>query len=80
MQFVWVFNGERSEGESWLTTFLAQAPGEPAIRGRALVALGTIKRDQGDFASAQLLFEQSLRCNQDVVYLAQPRPSSFDTP
>jgi predicted ATPase/transcriptional regulator with XRE-family HTH domain len=61
----WVWHADRAEGEGWLTTFLARTPGEPTVRGRALLALATLKRDQGDLAGAQPLFEESLaRCHQ----------------
>jgi predicted ATPase/transcriptional regulator with XRE-family HTH domain len=56
----WVWHADRAEGEGWLTTFLARTPGEPTVRGRALLALATLKRDQGDLAGAQPLFEESL--------------------
>jgi hypothetical protein len=68
----WVLRGDHAEGEEWCSTFLARTTGEPRVRGRALLALATLKRDRamrewallkpdgGKLASLQPLFEESL--------------------
>jgi tetratricopeptide (TPR) repeat protein len=61
----WVVHHDLTDGEGWLERFLAQGPGEPGLRGRALLALATLKRDRGDLAAAQPLLEESLAlCRQ----------------
>jgi non-specific serine/threonine protein kinase len=60
LAWFWVRQRDLAEGEEWLETFLAQAPDEPGVRGRALLGLATLKRDRGQLDAAQPLFEQAL--------------------
>jgi non-specific serine/threonine protein kinase len=65
LSWIWVWLRDFAEGEEWLETFLARVPGEPEVRGRALLGLGTLKRDRGQLGAAQPLFEEALAlCQQ----------------
>jgi predicted ATPase/class 3 adenylate cyclase len=65
LSWYWVFHNDLIEGDGWLSTFLALTPGEPSTRGRALLGLATLKRDQGELDVAQRLYEESLAtCRQ----------------
>ena len=51
LRWFWVFRRALTEGEGWLEGFLARTSGEPEVRGRALLALATLKRDRGNLAA-----------------------------
>ncbi len=61
----WVRLQHLVEGAGWLTTFLALAPADARARGRALVALATLLRDQGRVAEAQPLYEEARRLAEE---------------
>jgi predicted ATPase/transcriptional regulator with XRE-family HTH domain/Tfp pilus assembly protein PilF len=66
LAWFWIFRRDAVEGQSWLETFLAQTTGAPGVRGRALLGLATLKRDQGYLAAAQPLFEEALALSRQV--------------
>ncbi len=57
----WSQRGHWTEGRGWLTQALAAGPdASPAIRAAALGGAGTLADEQGDFAQANRLLEESL--------------------
>ncbi len=61
----WITQADLVEGEDWLTSFLATPLGDLGLRGRALLALGTFKRNRGEITAAQPLLEEGLAlCRQ----------------
>jgi predicted ATPase/Tfp pilus assembly protein PilF len=57
----WQMVGYWAEGKRWLTQALALADAPPpALRAKALLALGVLINTQGDFEQARPLLEQSL--------------------
>jgi non-specific serine/threonine protein kinase len=57
----WLVRGFLAEGRGWLSSLLAATPaGETATRARALNWAGILAWKQGDYSSAQALYEQSL--------------------
>ncbi len=62
----WQIHGHHNEGSIWLDTLLSRsAPMEPtAPRAKALIVAGDLANDVSDFATARLLFEESLAISQ----------------
>jgi predicted ATPase len=60
LSWYWVFHDDLVEGDDWLSTFLNQTSGESDIRGRAVLGLATLRRNQGELDAAQRLYEESL--------------------
>jgi predicted ATPase len=57
----WLVRGHLSEGRRWLTDVLAlDAGNQSALRANVLNGAGTLARDQGDYAAALTLYEESL--------------------
>ncbi len=57
----WWYHGDLSEGRKWLHAVLARSESvSPSLRALALNAAGVLARDQGDYAQAITLTEQSL--------------------
>ena len=65
----WFIRGYLSEGRRWLETFLTLVgpDGAPAsLRAAALSGLGSIRRTQGDYESARMALEESLRLRRSL--------------
>lgn len=57
----WDICGQFTEGRSWLDTMLAHnGNGSAGTRAKALAGMGALARQQGDYAQAQVLHEESL--------------------
>ena len=56
----WMTRGNLTDGRALVTTALASGEGPPEARLHALNAAGVLASEQGDFASARELFEESL--------------------
>lgn len=59
----WFLRGQYGEGRGWLEQFLRESGGEDdasATRARALAGLAALTYNQGEYAKAAQLFEQSL--------------------
>ncbi|HWE61630.1 MAG TPA: adenylate/guanylate cyclase domain-containing protein, partial [Chloroflexota bacterium] len=56
----WYTRGHLSEGRGWLDELLADGAGAASLRARALRGAGVLAYNQGDFARAVALTEQSL--------------------
>jgi predicted ATPase/class 3 adenylate cyclase len=64
----WFVRGYFGEGRRWLSALLAAAPrGRAAAeRAKALAGAGGLARQQGDYATARDLYEQSLALRRDL--------------
>jgi tetratricopeptide (TPR) repeat protein len=63
----WWWHGHLTEGRAWLTQVLASAPkSDTHWRGKALSAAGILAREQGDYAQATILLEESLAIRQRI--------------
>jgi predicted ATPase/class 3 adenylate cyclase len=60
--YFWHVHGYLSEGREWLSTVLALPGAAPptAIRAQALVGLGVLTADQGDYPAARALCEEGV--------------------
>ena len=59
----WVYRGHLSEGRRWMETVLALSPKNAALqllRGKNLLAVAGIARQQGDYQSARKFYEEGL--------------------
>jgi predicted ATPase/DNA-binding SARP family transcriptional activator len=65
----WMVRGYLSEGRERLTIALShpQSQGSTAIRAKTLSGAGTLARQQGDYASAQRLYEESLAIRRELA-------------
>jgi predicted ATPase/DNA-binding CsgD family transcriptional regulator len=62
----WRERGYVDEGRRWLRTGLARASDRTSERGRALIALGCLTFDEGDYAGAVPLLEHALEIFREV--------------
>ena len=60
----WITRGNLTAGRALVTTALATGDGPPELRLRALNAAGVLASEQGDFAAARALFDESLELAQ----------------
>jgi predicted ATPase/DNA-binding CsgD family transcriptional regulator len=65
----WLAHGYLAEGRRWLEEALTAAPAAPApLRGKALVAAGTLASHQNDYGRATALYEESLALARALNY------------
>jgi predicted ATPase/Tfp pilus assembly protein PilF len=65
----WEIRGYISEGRAWLERALARNPNAPAyLRANGLRGAGMLARQQGDYAQAKAMHEQSLALFQELDY------------
>lgn len=62
----WYVRGYLAEGTVHLTVALARKDAAGGIRARALMALGVVRRAQGDFEAARPFFEPSLAIYREI--------------
>jgi predicted ATPase/class 3 adenylate cyclase/Tfp pilus assembly protein PilF len=58
----WFVRGYLGEGRAWLSALIQALPADAstALRARALLALGTLVRQQGEYAAAREIYVQSM--------------------
>jgi predicted ATPase len=56
----WIMRGNLTDGRALVTAALASGDGPPELRLQALNAAGVLASEQGDFAAARELFDESL--------------------
>ena len=56
----WFIRGHFTEGRRWLQALLARDPAPTTARAKALASLGTLARNQGDYAAASVAYEEGL--------------------
>lgn len=62
----WHVRGYFTEGREWLAAGLNRAPQNTSARARALNGAAVLARNQGDYAAAQALSEQSLAMKREL--------------
>ena len=62
----WHVRGHFTEGREWLASTLAAVPTPTTLRARALQAAGALARNQGDYATARALSEESLAIKREL--------------
>ena len=62
----WLMRGNLTDGRALVTTALASGEGPSEVRLRALNTAGVLASEQGDFAAARELFEESLELARRV--------------
>jgi tetratricopeptide (TPR) repeat protein len=63
----WWWHGHLSEGRAWLANILSSKGTEPsAWRGKALMAAGVLAREQGDYAHANTVLNESLCIRREL--------------
>jgi tetratricopeptide (TPR) repeat protein len=62
----WMLRGNLAEGRAFTDSALALAGGPPGLRQRALTAAAVLAAEQGEFAQARRLFEDSLELACEV--------------
>jgi predicted ATPase/class 3 adenylate cyclase len=62
----WEIRGLLQEGRRWLEGMLALAPGRTALRAAALTGAGGLAFNQGDYAAACALHDESLQIRREL--------------
>jgi predicted ATPase/class 3 adenylate cyclase len=67
MWYFWYVRGLLSEALAWLTLAIEKAPGRTRGRAKALTGAGCVLWQQGEYAQAQPLFEESIAVWQELA-------------